>query len=406
MSTRFPLVLLPKRVVYVDDQGSFLDILRKTMPKRLSREFIDQPDAALQALSQETTYWRGVESLLSRAHEARSDGEGEAPLYVKLYFQDWRRFHLTGVLIVDYAMPGLNGVELLKRLDNCPARRVLLTGEADAEVAVKAFNSGLIQKFIPKSTPNLFKEISSCSEEMHLSVCEHMGHLMRSTLRTDQIELLHEPAVVRGLQSKIEELNWIEYVVVGQPFGLLGMAHTGPLQWMQLETPDSMRQLAEAAEELNYPPVDVEAIRECTALAPREIRQQLQVHDNRQLVVTDAICTAPDVFAAVVDLPVKVMTAQDYGVDDIRSPDELMRSLLRDAQVAYRIQADAEDDSARQAFSEALSHLAATGSLSDFHGQALHAAMASMRIQNDLAAKVEAAVSKARRKGKNHGPRQ
>jgi len=405
MTTRFPLVLLPKRVIYVDDQGGFLDILRKTMPKRLSREFIDQPNAALQALLQETTYWCGVESLLSRAHEFRSDGEGEAPLYVKLYFQDWRRFHLTGVLIVDYAMPGLDGVELLKQLDHSPARRVLLTGAADAEVAVKAFNSGLIQKFIPKSTPNLFKEIASCSDEMHLSVCEHMGHLIRSTLRTDQIELLHEPRVVRGLQSKVEELNWIEYVVVGQPFGLLGMAHSGPLQWLQLETPDSLRELAEAAEELEYPPADVKAIRDFTALAPREIRQQLQVHDNRQLVVTDAICTAPDVFAAVIDLPLKVMTAQEYGVDDIRSPDELMRSLLRDVQLAHRIQVDADHDSAREAFTEALSHLAATGALSEFHGQALHAAMAGMRIQGELAALVEAAVSAARRDGKKHGPR-
>lgn len=405
MTAMFPLLLLPKRIVYVDDDGRMLDILRMTMPKQMSRQFIGSPAAAAQTIAQEAAYWRGIERLLARSHEEDTDGAGAAQLYVTSYFQDWRRFHLTSVLIVDYAMPGLNGVELLEKLEGCPSRRVMLTGVADTEIAVKAFNSGLIQKFIPKNTPNLHKEITRSSEQLHQSICEHLGHLLRSTLSEEQIDLLHQPEVVRGLNAKVEELDWIEYVAVGRPFGLLGMSREGPLQWLQVETTRGLADLAAALRELGYPEPDARAVENGTAVAAREIRQRLGVKDDRQLIPTDDVPYTAEVFCAVVDLPVKVLTARQYGVDDIRSPEELMRSLVRDVDLAARqaSQAKSGNESQRTILEDAISYLIETSNLSQVHYKALIDVLGNSPLDAELKARLHANIGFSMIQGKRNG---
>lgn len=404
MTSSFPLVLLPKRVVYVDDDGRMLDILRMTMPK-VSREFIGSPEAALQTISQEAQYWRAIEVLLGKARE-RSPEPGAAHLLANEYFTDWRRFHLTGVLIVDYSMPGMNGVELVRRLEAFPARRILLTGEADAEVAVQAFNSGLIQRFIPKSTPNLHKEITRSADDMHASVCEHLGQLLRGNLSQDQVDLLHEPSVIEGLQRKVDDLEWMEYAVVGSPFGLLGMSQNGPLQWLQLETSESLKDLSTALAEYGYPEADVRAAAMGTATPVRELRQQLGVADNRQLVPTDPISDHPEVSCAVIDLPLKVVTAQDYGVDDIRTPEELMRSLLRDVYVAEQRAGEAGGTTDTQrGVDAAIRNVVSAGTLSHIHAQALAAALAGTRLPAATSARIQTEVSLGMIGGKRNGAR-
>jgi CheY-like chemotaxis protein len=379
------------RVIYVDDDGKMLDALRMTMHPEAAREFINSPEAALQSISQEMLYWNSIETLLATVQERRLDGFAEARQYVESYFRDWRRFHLTGVLIVDYNMPGMNGLDLLKRVSACPARRVLLTGVADAEIAVHAFNSGLIQKFIPKNTPNLYGEIRRSSEDMHLSVCEHMGHLMRGTLRSEQIELLYDERVNQALLDKVSSLDWCEYIVVGQPFGLLGMSHAGPLQWLQLESPDSLKALADGMQDLGYAPEHVRATGRCEAMVMAEIHQQLGLSYDHRVADAERICGEPELYCAVEDLPVPVLTAKDYGLDDIRSPEELMHALLRDVLVAAH-RAD-EHSSARPVLDQALLHLAATARLSMFYAEALETVRHRMVMPGGLAARITAELA-------------
>ena len=333
----FPLVCLPKRFVYVEDDQDFLDVLRMTLPQSNSRVFFDDPRAAQMALTQEAIHWSWLTDVLSRSHLSRTEGKGEAALYAGSYFNDWRRFSLTGVLVVDNGMPVMNGVQLIESLKSCPARRILLTGEADADFGIRAFNAGLIQRFIPKSSPHLYQEIIRCSEDMHQSVCEHFGYLIRPTLSSEQLGLLHDSKVEEGLRRKVEELGWAEYVTVGDPFGLLGMAHGGPLQWLQIETPHSMQQLAEAGESYEYPSMVVQQIRSGQAMANWELCLKLDIKEGgSQVVRAEEICASPAVLVGLFDVPVQVVTGKDHGIDDILGPSEWMGSLMRDVQLAQK----------------------------------------------------------------------
>ena len=56
------------------------------------------------------------------------------------------------IVMSDYDMPGANGLQLLQRVRIQSPRilRVLLTGNADLQVAVKALNEGAVDRFLLK----------------------------------------------------------------------------------------------------------------------------------------------------------------------------------------------------------------------------------------------------------------
>jgi CheY-like chemotaxis protein len=332
----FPLLKLPIRVIYVDDKGNFLEVLRQTLPKRHAREFITSPLDAVDRLTKEADYWRALINILSTSAIAEDETQGFAQRLVSNYFNDWSRFHLTSVLNVDYAMPSMNGLDMIRQIGNWPGRRVLLTGEADTAVAIDAFNSGLIHKFIPKSTPNLYRVLKQAYEEMHRNVCEHIGHLVQPTLTVEQRDILSNPSVISGLDTMIKDLEWVEYITVGAPFGLLGMGHSGKLQWLQLETASSIKALAEMADEAGYSPEDVQHLRAGSFLINLELNAELGVTKRADLREATILSRFPQVFAATFTLDVPALNAKDYGIDDIMSPLESVRAHLRDIKLTER----------------------------------------------------------------------
>jgi CheY-like chemotaxis protein len=73
-----------------------------------------------------------------------------------------KRFLDNTVLVVDYAMPSMHGVDVCKELRHLPIKKIMLTGEADDEIAIDAFNQGIIDKFIRKGVPSALVASAIC----------------------------------------------------------------------------------------------------------------------------------------------------------------------------------------------------------------------------------------------------
>jgi hypothetical protein len=71
--------------------------------------------------------------------------------------------------------------------------------------------------------------------------------------------------------------HWIEYVVIGQPFGVLGMNAEGQVSWLQLETPEGLSAMAELAELQGMDRQSLDDIRQGHRLAPLELWQALGI---------------------------------------------------------------------------------------------------------------------------------
>ena len=86
------------------------------------------------------------------------------------------RLNQFGVVVSDFKMPGMNGIEFLKTVKEIApeAVRILFTGHADLDAAIAAVNEGNIFRFLtkPATTPLLTKTLDAALEQHRLIAAE------------------------------------------------------------------------------------------------------------------------------------------------------------------------------------------------------------------------------------------
>jgi CheY-like chemotaxis protein len=121
----------PTTVIMVDDKVEFLNSLQLKIAKSLpSKTFKDSTEALtfLQSIQKNTTF---IDRCIVRPADDeinhRNIDVNISEIHKEIYNPN--RFGEVSVLLVDYAMPGLNGAELCQQLKGHRYKIVLLTGE-------------------------------------------------------------------------------------------------------------------------------------------------------------------------------------------------------------------------------------------------------------------------------------
>ena len=106
------------------------------------------------------------------------------------------------LVMCDYKMPQMNGVEVFQAMSGiCPdAVRILVTGQADLDVAISAINEGGIYKFVlkPWIARDLLVIVRRALEHYHLI---QEGKVLMEML---DMALLQQEVKVRGLQAQVK----------------------------------------------------------------------------------------------------------------------------------------------------------------------------------------------------------
>ncbi|MBI5275280.1 MAG: response regulator [Burkholderiales bacterium] len=270
----FPLFHRPGTIVFLDDDPDYLEMLALVLPRHWHVKLFLRPAEAIHYLQQEPPFWEADAWNQQQIIEHWRAGKPLLPQVLGYWSKYTERYALTRVVVVDFSMPGMDGLAVLAELVEWPGSRVLLTGQADEQVAVRAFNRGLIDQFIPKQTPEISRRLVESVE--HLLATPHARHAQtwRVTLNPGQNALLRQPSVARDLAAFTGK-RWVEHVVIGEPFGVLGMDAAGAVSWLQLETGDGLRGLAEVADAEGVPPAALADIEAGRVLADVELRQAL-----------------------------------------------------------------------------------------------------------------------------------
>jgi CheY-like chemotaxis protein len=270
----FPLFHRPGAVVFLDDDPDYLEMLALVLPRDWHVELFVRPVESINYLQQEPPFWEADAWNQQQLIEHWRNGKPLIPQILGYWSKYTERFALTRVCVVDYSMPGMDGLQALGELVDWPGSRVLLTGQADEQVAVRAFNRGLIDQFIAKQTPDISRRLIEAVEHLLRTPNARHAQTWRATLNPEQNALLRTPSVGRDL-ANFAATRWVEHVVIGDPFGVLGMDAAGHVSWLQLETPEGLKALAEVAELESVSPSNVEDVRQGRKLADLELRQAL-----------------------------------------------------------------------------------------------------------------------------------
>ncbi|NIM40510.1 MAG: response regulator [Hydrogenophaga sp.] len=274
MALTLSLFQRPGGVLFLDDDPDYLDMLGMVVPAQTQVELYARPSAFLTRMQSEPAHWEADAALQLQMVDRWRQGQALIPQVLRYWASRPERYHLAQVCVVDYAMPGTDGLTVLNTLLDWPGARVLLTGQADEQIAIQAFNNGLIDQFVPKQATDITRHLLGVLRRLAQAPHPRLNTLWRGVLRPNQLSLLQIPSVAQWLRDYTHH-HWVEYVVIGEPFGLIGLDMAGQVHWLQLEPTSSLPDLADLAASAALGMDVVQSIRSGQRLAAVELHQQL-----------------------------------------------------------------------------------------------------------------------------------
>lgn len=275
----------PGSIAFLDDDVDYLHMLSLVLPDVWNVRLFSRPQDCLAQLLPEAAQWEAdawtQQQIIDRWRQ------GATPL-VPQVLQFWagharRRYALTQACVADYSMPHMNGLQVLAELGDWAGLRVLLTGQADEQIAVQAFNRALIDQFLPKQGVDVTARLLMVLRSMPSNANTRCSQIWRGSLNPAQHAQLRVPSVARALQTQIAHLGFVEYVVLGDPFGLLGRTASGTVGWLQLEPVNGLEELEALAESVGTDQAALQEIRHGRQLIDLELGQALGRQTEPQL---------------------------------------------------------------------------------------------------------------------------
>jgi CheY-like chemotaxis protein len=301
--------------VFLDDDPDYLEMLAEVMPPEWHVRLFMSPVDCIGQLMQEPAGW---EADGWRQQEIVNRWQAGTPLIPQI-LQYWRedqtaRFAFTKVCVVDYAMPAMSGLQVLGELSGWTGYRVLLTGRIEEQLAVSAFNRGLIERFVPKQAADIRVRLTGAIQELLDRPDARHEQTWRSTLSREQHALLCDPAIAGQLDEMVRSQGWIEHIVIGAPFGLLAMDAQGLVSWLQLEPAQNLPELAEMAESQGWHPAMVEDVRSGKKLLDLELELALGAGRKPEAQAAFCMSGADDkVYAALFKIDASLSPDQNYS---------------------------------------------------------------------------------------------
>ncbi|HVR50771.1 MAG TPA: response regulator [Pseudorhodoferax sp.] len=272
-----PLFHCPGSFSFLDDDPDYLQMLALMLPASWHVRLHTRVGDCLAQLLPESAAWEddawAQQLIIDRWRQ------GATPL-VPQVLAYWAghahaRYALTHACVVDYSMPEMNGLHALAALSDWPGLRVLLTGQADEQIAVDAFNRALIDQFLPKQAADVAERLLTVLRHMPSNANTRASQIWRGTLTPVQNAQLRVPSTARALQQLLHRQGLVEHVVLGDPYGILGRTAAGEVHWLQLEPVSGLEELEQLAESVGVEPAALEAIRQGRQLIDLELGQAL-----------------------------------------------------------------------------------------------------------------------------------
>jgi CheY-like chemotaxis protein len=268
MDNTLPIYQHPTLTVLIDDSQSFLESLAFRLGSQFANKSFCEPQTALGWLKREHLYSIHLANdavLVSYDEKTGSFERRNASIDVaQIYYvvMNRERFAIPSVLVIDYEMPQMNGVEFCQTIKELPCRKILLTGEADEKIAVEAFNRNLIDCFINKSDPDALDKLEAEITKLQRCFFNRQSQTLKDILSRHSYSFLSDPVIGELVQELCTQNHFVEYYLFPNPDGILFVDTQGKATLMVIETRASLKAHLEIAQDQDAPPEMLDALKE------------------------------------------------------------------------------------------------------------------------------------------------
>lgn len=225
MDYHFPICHLfyyPTQVVLVDDDANFLDAVSLLLNRSLNYRLFQSARQALEHVNKAVFHGE----VIRRSYSSYKTGPFDSDtlthidinaMHKEIYNAD--RFLMPSVVVIDYSMPEMSGLEYCVSLTNPYVKKILLTGRANTDLAVQAFNEGLIDQFISKKDPQLAQKLNrSIASLQHQYFNRSFKLLTDPVVANSQSRFLTNPEFIEFFNILRTEHGIVEYYLIDMPY--------------------------------------------------------------------------------------------------------------------------------------------------------------------------------------------
>lgn len=261
----------PTTVLFLDDKEEFLKSLSLSLDKNLVYRTFSNPEVAKDFLYQERGFNFQKHRWLFNLHEKNELNYRHAHSFInfdisKIYKEIYslNKFREISVIVVDYMAPCMHGLEFsrwIKRIDNNLIKIFMLTDEADEELAIAAFNEGIIDRFIKKNAPMFEFELNNAINSLQFKYFCDLTKNLTDSLSLSEDCALNDPVFIDFFKELIWKHNFVEYYLIDEYGSFLLLDISGKPSWLVIKSNNIVKQYYHIAED-NFAP---EAIKEVLA---------------------------------------------------------------------------------------------------------------------------------------------
>jgi CheY-like chemotaxis protein len=251
--------------VLVDDSPSFLHSLRFQLGAAFPSIGFSDTGAAIAWLRQHGAAPAALAGLLSPSVDTYT--LSPQPYNIALHVEQVcgirchpQRFLTPSVLVVDYSMPGMDGIQFCEAVRDLPCRKILLTGVADERVAIEAFNRGLIDRYVRKSDAHALDRLEAELTQLQEGYFLAQSEALRMLLSLHDYSFANDPAICGLVRELGARHKIVEHYLYKTPPGFLMYDREARPWLLAVETEQSMNAQYEIALDGGAPPSLLEAL--------------------------------------------------------------------------------------------------------------------------------------------------
>jgi CheY-like chemotaxis protein len=248
----------PTTVTFVDDSPTFLANLCLQLDPQLAFRLFSSPGEALEFVNSRPRPGPSDEPIFAPFRDRTDEDVAHQVIAlsvntVRKQVHNAQRFLATSVVVVDYDMPGMNGLEFCRRMTDPAVRKIMLTGKADEHIAVQSFNEGIIHRFISKQDASAVPALNRAVRDLQSAYFDDVCQSILATLAVSEYSFLRDEALAAQVAELSGSLGIVEHYLSYCPGGLLMLDSAGKSYLLIVHTEETLRGLREIAVEQEAP---------------------------------------------------------------------------------------------------------------------------------------------------------
>lgn len=216
----------PTTTMFVDDSRPFLENLSLQLGPDIAYALFDSPTKALGAINSQNGGTPFTQECFSNYPYREEFSSGNCVIDIdinKVHREVYNRnrFQKNSVIVVDYVMPEMSGLEFCRKVKSVGIKKILLTGKADEKLAIRAFNEGIIERFITKNESTALTTLNRMIVELQNEYFNDIGTPLINMLAAGVYGFLRDLEFAKVFKQICAERRIVEHYLCCNPEGVL-----------------------------------------------------------------------------------------------------------------------------------------------------------------------------------------